>query len=105
MLRSTAAFAILLTCVVGHARAHDFWIEPSQFVVRPQQAVSLYLREGDKLVGNSLPYVTDWFREFSRSQRSYNGCAKDRSPSSAHTSWLQPSPPSPLPAALFLQLR
>lgn len=67
MLRSTAAFAILLTCVVGHARAHDFWIEPSQFVVRPQQAVSLYLREGDKLVGNSLPYVTDWFREFSRS--------------------------------------
>jgi hypothetical protein len=67
MPRSTAALAILLTCVVGTARGHDFWIEPSQFVVKPRESVSLYLREGENLVGNSLPYVTDWFRDFSRS--------------------------------------
>jgi uncharacterized GH25 family protein len=67
MPRRTAALAILLTCVVGTARGHDFWIEPSQFVVKPRESVSLYLREGENLVGNSLPYVTDWFRDFSRS--------------------------------------
>lgn len=67
MLRNAFAFAVLLICVVADARAHDFWIEPSQFVVKPRESVSLYLREGENLVGNSLPYVTDWFREFSRS--------------------------------------
>jgi len=67
MLRNTLAFAVLLTCVVADAQAHDFWIEPSRFVVQPRDSVSLYLREGENLVGNSLPYVTDWFREYSRS--------------------------------------
>jgi len=74
MPRAALCLAVALILAAGTVRAHDFWIEPSQFVVKPGDAVSLHLREGQELLGNSLPYVTDWFQDFSRSD------AKGRTP-------------------------
>jgi len=74
MPRNSLCLAIVLILAVGPVRAHDFWIEPSKFVVNLDDSVSLHLREGQELVGNSLPYVTDWFQDFSRSD------AKGRAP-------------------------
>lgn len=67
MPRIALCVASVLILAAGSVRAHDFWIEPSKFVVNLDDAVSLRLREGQELVGNSLPYVTDWFQDFSRS--------------------------------------
>ena len=67
MLRTVLCLAAVLFLTVGSVRAHDFWIEPSKFVVNLDDSVSLHLREGQELVGNSLPYVNDWFQDFSRS--------------------------------------
>ncbi len=67
MPRITLCLAAVLILAVGPVRAHDFWIEPSTFVVNLEDSVSLQLREGQELAGNSLPYVPDWFQDFSRS--------------------------------------
>ena len=44
---------------------HDFWIEPNQFVITKSERVNITLREGVALKGNSLPYITEWFSDFS----------------------------------------
>ena len=67
MPRAALFFAAVLILAIGPVHAHDFWIEPSKFVVSLGDSVSLHLREGQELVGNSLPYVSDWFQDFSRS--------------------------------------
>jgi len=67
MSRIALCLAAVLILAVGPVRAHDFWIEPSKFFVNLDDAVSLQLREGQELVGNALPYVPDWFQDFSRS--------------------------------------
>jgi uncharacterized GH25 family protein len=48
------------------ARAHDFWIEPDNFSPAPGTEVAVSLREGMEFKGNSLPYVNDWFSDFSK---------------------------------------
>lgn len=45
--------------------AHDFWIEPSSYRVTAEQDVDLELREGERFKGNTIPYITDWFTDFS----------------------------------------
>lgn len=45
--------------------AHDFWIEPNQFQIPKNEQVNITLREGVDLKGNSLPYITEWFSDFS----------------------------------------
>ena len=67
MFRTILCLLPALVLTTGAARAHDFWVEPSEFIVKPGDSVTLQLREGQQLVGNSLPYVTDWFKDFSRS--------------------------------------
>lgn len=46
--------------------AHDFWIEPDAFMPEPGTEVSVSLREGVEFKGNTLPYITEWFADFSR---------------------------------------
>jgi uncharacterized GH25 family protein len=55
-------FASLL--LSAQAMAHDFWVEPDQFFPRVQQPVSFRLYQGQALRGESLPYITDWFTQF-----------------------------------------
>ncbi len=45
--------------------AHDFWIEPDNFTPAPDDFVSVRLREGMDFKGNTLPYIEEWFRDFS----------------------------------------
>ena len=44
--------------------AHDFWLEPSTFSARPGEEVSLTLRVGEHLQGDTLPYIDDWFSDY-----------------------------------------
>lgn len=46
--------------------AHDFWIEPDRFHGDSGDAVLLTLRQGVGLKGDSLPYITEFFVDFSR---------------------------------------
>jgi len=45
--------------------AHDFWIEPD--VLRPaaDDTVTVRLREGVDFKGTTLPYINEWFQDFS----------------------------------------
>ncbi len=45
--------------------AHDFWIEPDNFTPAPDALVSVRLREGMGFKGNTLPYIEEWFSDFS----------------------------------------
>ena len=45
--------------------AHDFWIEPDQLQISKSKQVNVTLREGVGLKGNTLPYITEWFFDFS----------------------------------------
>lgn len=46
------------------AVAHEFWIEPSNFRPAIDEEVSLTLRVGFDLVGDSLPYIHSWFERY-----------------------------------------
>lgn len=47
------------------AQAHDFWIEAAPFTAEGPRTIAISLRVGTELVGDSLPNITDWYRDFS----------------------------------------
>jgi hypothetical protein len=48
------------------AFCHDFWIEPEQFRPEPGLTLDVRLREGVDFKGNTLPFIPDWFSDFSK---------------------------------------
>ena len=48
------------------AQCHDFWIEPSRFQPEPGESVDIRLREGVDFKGNTLPFIPEWFKDFSQ---------------------------------------
>jgi uncharacterized GH25 family protein len=54
----------LLTLAAPPLAAHDFWLEPSNFAPQPGERVSIGMRIGEQLVGDSLPYIPAWFERF-----------------------------------------
>jgi hypothetical protein len=48
------------------AFCHDFWIESDQFTPDPGQTLDIRLREGVNFKGNTLPFIPDWFKDFSK---------------------------------------
>jgi uncharacterized GH25 family protein len=63
-LRISAFLTLLL--IASSASAHDFWVEPNEFMPASASEVQISLREGVAFKGNTLPYITDWFRDFSQ---------------------------------------
>ena len=61
----TVILAPLLLFIPGLLAAHDFWIEPDGFRTVPGAPVNISLREGVGFKGNTLPYITQWFNDFS----------------------------------------
>ena len=61
--------------------AHDFWLDPSTFHAQPGDPVSLTLRVGENLQGDTLPYIDDWFSDYrvlsDSSERSIDGTMGD----------------------------
>ena len=49
------AVPFLVMLVVGPARAHDFWIEPSSFTPAPGELVPITLLVGQNLEGDTVP--------------------------------------------------
>lgn len=64
MKKFSVAALLLLSAI--NVRAHDFWIEPNKFVASPDDWVHLRLYQGQRLKGETLPYITDWFTAFDR---------------------------------------
>ena len=60
--------AVLFSAVwsIGGASAHDFWIEPSRFVLEEPALFGINLREGVDLKGDSVRYIPAWTQDFSR---------------------------------------
>jgi len=56
---------LLFLAIPGFCVAHDFWIEPDQLQITDDQKINVTLREGVGLKGNTLPYITEWFSDFS----------------------------------------
>ncbi len=64
------ALIVLSAVLPQSVSSHDFWIEPDRFVLESPGDVKLTLREGVDLKGNSLPYITEWFEDFSQTDAS-----------------------------------
>jgi uncharacterized GH25 family protein len=45
-------------------QAHDFWVEPSRFVLDRLEPVAVTLRVGERFSGESVPYIDDWIDRF-----------------------------------------
>ena len=63
MLR-TLILAGSMTCISFAAKAHEFWISPTEFQVDAGQTVSANLIVGTELVGNGQAYLPNRFRRF-----------------------------------------
>ena len=65
-LKNALIISIGLTVFVAEAGlCHDFWIEPGSFMPQPGETVDVRLREGVNLKGNTLPFIPEWFTDFS----------------------------------------
>lgn len=66
MIRTKNTFLLAGLSLIGAmpSAAHDFWLDPSTFYARPGDAVSLTLRVGENLQGDTLPYINDWFSDY-----------------------------------------
>jgi uncharacterized GH25 family protein len=60
-----SALAASLLLLPSALPAHDFWVEPSTFRPAVDEPVQIRLREGMQFKGDTLPYIPDWFRDFS----------------------------------------
>lgn len=47
------------------AFAHDFWVEPDVFIAEPGERLNVRLRQGVGFKGDTLPYINEWFQDFS----------------------------------------
>jgi uncharacterized GH25 family protein len=45
--------------------AHDFWVEPDSYKPVIGERVEIRLREGVEFKGDTLPYIPEWFKDFS----------------------------------------
>jgi len=48
------------------ALCHDFWIEPDNLLPDSGSSVDIRLREGVDFKGNTLPFIPQWFDDFSQ---------------------------------------
>ncbi len=62
MLRLLCALVAVFAVPAG---AHDFWVMPSRFSTADSAWVHLTIHTGDKLKGNSEPFIQDWTVDFS----------------------------------------
>jgi uncharacterized GH25 family protein len=56
-----ASWSLFLTLPLA---AHDFWLDPSTFNAEIGDQISLTLRVGENLQGDTLPYINDWFSDY-----------------------------------------
>ncbi len=59
------SIATLIACLSGSLQAHDFWIEPQAYQSPPDAELNIRLREGVGFKGETLPYINEWFQDFS----------------------------------------
>ncbi|BAN69421.1 hypothetical protein EBS_1536 [endosymbiont of unidentified scaly snail isolate Monju] len=58
-------FCLLLTYLPAwSARAHDFWLQPSDFTPKAGARVGLSLHVGQDFGGEVLPRIDEWIRRF-----------------------------------------
>ena len=50
---------------LGTSHAHDFWLEPDVFTPAENQPVAVSLRFGESFRGDTLPFISDRFNDFS----------------------------------------
>ena len=62
---SAACLLTTLTWLPCNAVAHDFWIDPDRFDLQANDTVALTLRQGVRMKGDSLPYLTPLIDDFS----------------------------------------
>ena len=65
-LLSIAVGAGLLALTCGPAHAHEFWISPERGVLDPGEVLTADLKVGQRLKGESYPYLSDRFQVFTR---------------------------------------
>jgi len=49
-------FYLLAVVVTPVAIAHEFWIEPTQYIIQPESMIEASLRNGELFVGSSIVY-------------------------------------------------
>jgi len=54
-----SAFLVLTLLASAPLRAHDFWIEPSSFLLQPGQKIAVRLRVGEQFVGQPVPRLPE----------------------------------------------
>ena len=61
---SRALLATVMSLGPLSAPAHDFWIEPTRLVADTGDEVSIVLRVGQDLSGDTVPYINAWFSDY-----------------------------------------
>ena len=65
-LRLAKCVTVAACLLATHSlRAHDFWLEPDDFTPADGGDVAITFREGVSFNGSTLPYITEWFNDFS----------------------------------------
>ncbi len=63
-LRFVQSASLVFALGLGPASAHEFWIEPLDFTVKPGGAVAAHNRIGQMLKGDIDPYISSTFERF-----------------------------------------
>lgn len=66
--RFVASWILVLASTAAYS--HDFWIEPDTFMPEAGAQVEIRLREGMDFKGNTLPFIPEWFSDFSQTRGS-----------------------------------
>lgn len=55
---------VLLLCGTWPAAAHEYWLEPAEFVLQSGQSVPIHIYVGQNFNANSFPYLRDEYKKF-----------------------------------------
>jgi len=63
---SLLLFSVAILLPLEALHAHDFWVEPDSFRPESGSTVDIRVRQGMKFRGDTLPYINEWFQDFSK---------------------------------------
>ena len=64
LVRGIAYLAFLIVFMSAPARAHEFWLEVTDFSPKASEPISVTHFVGQKFKGDSFPYVREWYQRY-----------------------------------------
>jgi len=68
----------LLSCYISTTSAHEFWLSPQRYILKPGEQIAGALRIGVNMKGDSLPYINENFHAFTVTTKQGSQAVKGR---------------------------